>query len=123
MDAHDTVTVEEGDRYPLGPPRFSRCSLMVKHVVWDHELKVRFFLPRPIYIPVVKWIITKLCESLVQGSNPCRGTKYNGDYGVMVAPDSVKVAARDRYPLVTPNYCSPALGVRHALSINTITGE
>jgi hypothetical protein len=22
MDAHDTVTVEEGDRYPLGPPDF-----------------------------------------------------------------------------------------------------
>ena len=22
MDAHDTVTVEEGDRYPLGPPIF-----------------------------------------------------------------------------------------------------
>ena len=22
MDAHDTVTVEEGDRYPLGPPSF-----------------------------------------------------------------------------------------------------
>ena len=88
---------------------------MVKHVVWDHELKVRFFLSRPVYIPVVKWIITKLYESLVQGSSPCRGTKYNGDYGVMVAPDSVKVAARDRYPLVTPNYCSPALGVRHAL--------
>jgi hypothetical protein len=21
-DAHDTVTVEEGDRYPLGPPSF-----------------------------------------------------------------------------------------------------
>ena len=51
MDAHDTVTVEEGDRYPLGPPRFTRCSLMVKHVVWDHELKVRFFLSRPIKYP------------------------------------------------------------------------
>ena len=28
--------------------------------------------------------------------------------GLVLAP---KVAARDRYPLVTPNYCSPALGV------------
>ena len=22
MDAHSTVTAEEGDRYPLGPPKF-----------------------------------------------------------------------------------------------------
>ena len=26
------------------------------------------------HIPVVKWIITKLCEGLDQGSSPCRGT-------------------------------------------------
>jgi hypothetical protein len=25
-DAHDTVTVEEGDRYPLGPPIFVSVS-------------------------------------------------------------------------------------------------
>jgi len=56
------------------------------------------------HIPVVKWIITKLYESLVQGSSPCRGTKHNGDYSVMAAPNSVKVIARDRYPLVTPKF-------------------
>jgi len=27
MDAHDTVTVEEGDRYPLRPPKFLQCPL------------------------------------------------------------------------------------------------
>ena len=106
MDAHDTVTVEEGDRYPLRPPKFTRCSLMVKHVVWDHELKVRFFLPRPIYIPVVKWIITKLYESLVQGSSPCRGTKYNGVSEVVVAYLSVKQVARVRFPL-SPQIIAP----------------
>jgi hypothetical protein len=26
MDAHDTVTVEEGDRYPLRPPSFVSVS-------------------------------------------------------------------------------------------------
>lgn len=25
MDAHGTVTAEEGDRYPLGPPKFCLC--------------------------------------------------------------------------------------------------
>jgi hypothetical protein len=25
-DAHDTVTVEEGDRYPLGPPVYSSVA-------------------------------------------------------------------------------------------------
>jgi len=27
MDAHSTVTAEEGDRYPLGPPVFSRSCM------------------------------------------------------------------------------------------------
>jgi hypothetical protein len=26
MDAHSTVTAEEGDRYPLGPPSFVSVS-------------------------------------------------------------------------------------------------
>ena len=31
-----------------GTKVYSVCSLMVKHVVWGHELKVRFFLDRPV---------------------------------------------------------------------------
>lgn len=43
MDAHQPVTLKEGDRYPLGPPR---------------------------YIPVVKLEIIRPCEGLVPGSTP-----------------------------------------------------
>ena len=75
MDAHDTVTVEEGDRYPLRPPRFSRCSLMVKHVVWDHELKVRFFLPRPVLFHDSTAVVQLTVNQLVPGSIPGRGAR------------------------------------------------
>lgn len=36
-----------------------------------------------------------------------------GGYGVMEAPNSVKVVARDRYPLVTPRLCLFSLKVEH----------
>ena len=29
MDAHSTVTAEEGDRYPLGPPNYRKIESMV----------------------------------------------------------------------------------------------
>ena len=30
MDARDTVTVEEGDRYPLGPPSYGDVAQLVE---------------------------------------------------------------------------------------------
>lgn len=30
----------------------ARCSLMAEFVVWDHEMEVRFFLPRPFLLGV-----------------------------------------------------------------------
>ena len=29
------------------PPSYSVCSLMIKHVVWDHEWQIRALPPRP----------------------------------------------------------------------------
>ena len=34
MDAHSTVTAEEGDRYPLVPPTICPCSLMVEQRIY-----------------------------------------------------------------------------------------
>ena len=35
MDARDTVTVEEGDRYPLGPPSFGDVMELVYVLVLE----------------------------------------------------------------------------------------
>ena len=48
FDTDDTfqLVIENRKRYPVV---LSRCSLVVKFVVWDHVSEVRFFPPRPIW--------------------------------------------------------------------------
>ena len=43
-------------------------------------------------------------EVVNRGSSPRPETKFYGGYDVMVASHSVKVYARDRYPLTTPKH-------------------
>jgi hypothetical protein len=52
MDAHRPHKARRVDRYHLSPPNvFSRYGEMVSFVLWEHEVEVRFFLPRPSYCP------------------------------------------------------------------------
>ena len=72
-----------GVRFFSGAPKFTRCSLMVKHVVWDHELKVRFFLPRPVLFHDSTAVVQLTVNQLVPGSIPGRGAilKYTSSAG------------------------------------------
>jgi hypothetical protein len=38
MDAHEPVTLEEGDRYPLGPPSFASVSKRKSRCLGKFEL-------------------------------------------------------------------------------------
>ena len=44
-DAHDTVTVEEGDRYPLGPPSYRGMEKVVSRK--SHKLQIVGSTPTP----------------------------------------------------------------------------
>jgi len=48
MDAHDTVTVEEGDRYPLRPPSLCISSVMAASQSPKLLVKVRVLGGTPI---------------------------------------------------------------------------
>jgi hypothetical protein len=54
MDAHQPVTLKEGDRYPLGPPSICPISLMVEHLFCNQGMAVRFCHGAPsFYLPSV----------------------------------------------------------------------
>ena len=70
MDAHSTVTAEEGDRYPLEPPRIGELG----------ELAETTFLLR-------RHMEQKLC---IEGSNPSLSARANSslllyDYSMFVS--------------------------------------
>ena len=70
-DAHDTVTVEEGDRYPLGPPSFRIATA---------NSKISMFMKKKCY-PVLLYsgrLVARTPAFQVgeAGSKPVRSTKF-----------------------------------------------
>ena len=55
---------------------------------------------------LVQWIVSRASNSEMWVRFLQDRPNNYGGYGVMVAPDSVKVVAWDRYPLVTPSFVS-----------------
>ncbi len=51
MDAHSTVTAEEGDRYPLGPPNMRWIGLLAGFEAGSRQ--VRFLLGAPSFVVVL----------------------------------------------------------------------
>ena len=58
MDAHDTVTVEEGDRYPLGPPGSLQGRTLPQTSVTGVTVEER---PEPILFPSSTAVVALDC--------------------------------------------------------------
>jgi hypothetical protein len=80
MDAHQPVTLKEGDRYPLGPPSFriltanSKISLLMKP-----KIVSCFFCLCSLMVKKRAYTSPKHRPDKPEcaGSTPARGTKYN----------------------------------------------
>ena len=61
MDAHKPVTLEEGDRYPLGPPRIAGYGSGHPLGLISQESSVRIWHPLPVlgYIQQLKKLYWK----------------------------------------------------------------
>jgi len=53
MDAHKPVTLEEGDRYPLGPPNIWGIDVMVAWDLCKVFARVRFSYPPQSFVRVL----------------------------------------------------------------------
>ena len=76
MDAHNTVTVEEGDRYPLRPPSLSRSRKVV--IRQAHNLKTAGAIPASAtkYSLIAQLVEHLTVNQVVPGSSPGRGASF-----------------------------------------------
>ena len=75
-DAHNTVTVEEGDRYPLRPPSLSRSRKVV--IRQAHNLKTAGAIPASAtkYSLIAQLVEHLTVNQVVPGSSPGRGASF-----------------------------------------------
>ena len=70
MDAHSTVTAEEGDRYPLGPPSCQGTPSLNGGQHWAYEVGDRSSLKS------ATLTLTKKCLTMNQGLDVPKGSDW-----------------------------------------------